>query len=131
MTQILLNKRVILTALVVSALVGMFGYITILRLKIDSLTTEHKYLTYNLRDCQSNNTHLIEKLSDQNKEIDRYKAASEERLKRNENELQKARKEAEYYRGRAGGIISRLPPSDDLCKSANDLINEEIANRDK
>lgn len=102
-------------------------YINMLRLQIDNLKTENKYLAQNYSLCQNSNKKLLDQIEEQNKEVDKFKKDAERRLKERTAELEKAKKESNYYRNRANKLISVLPdPNVSACKSAEDLINKEL-----
>lgn len=124
--------KIALLAIIAIAGIGLFSYITILRMEIQTLTTENKRLGQQYELCQKDNERLASSIKEQNAEVEKFKNAADKRLKERQQELDRVKQEAKSLKDRAAGLISVLPPRDtDLCVAANDLINEEIKRNEK
>ena len=129
---ILSNWKLLAVGLLSMTLLGMGSYISLLKSQKQTLTAEKEKVEVLLSDSQADLVKLKAEIEKQNKYIQEFKAAAEEKLKKNTELLNKARKDAEFYRRQAGDIMGRQPtPGLPLCTSAENLINSELNNAKK
>lgn len=102
-------------------------YIEFLKIKRNELMTEKRSLEVQLSISEGNVKQLGNAIDIQNSAIKKIKNDADEKQIRDQKELQKAKKVADYYKGRADDILKSVPSNpENMCLSAEDLINQEI-----
>ncbi len=123
--SLLTNKYVIIGVIVVAA--GI--YIAILKHQVSTCEEEKKILTAELAISQASVKSLQGAISEQNVAVEKFKSAADERAKKNEAEVVKAKVEAETFKKKASTILARVSPQNvTKCDAANQLFNEVIKN---
>jgi len=129
---ILGNWKLLAVGLLSMTLLGMGSYISLLKSQKQTLIAEKEKIEILLQDSQADLVKLKQAIELQNKYIEEFKTAAEEKLKKNAELLAKAKKDADFYRRQATDIMGKRPqPGIPLCTSAENLINSEIENAKK
>lgn len=114
-------------ALIVLVVV-LFWYANSQHKKTIQLHTQNAELSRALEESNASIRKLDESLIKQNAYISNLKKYSDERIKRYREDLVRIQQQNRETVTRASAIMSKQASSEDVCKSAEILINEEIAN---
>ena len=108
-----------------------FLYIKALHAENAKLETENSTLNANLKASNDSIVTLQTTITTQNKAVEDLKTAADARVQSHAVEIAAATAKADTYRNQALDILRLKPSNPDQCKSANDLINNEILKNGK
>jgi len=123
------NKSFIVVGIILAIVASEVLYIKILRSEEATLVAEKTILNNKVIDLQANVAQLKNDLEFQNKEVERFKNAADERAKQHVIELKAAQDTAAKYKKQAADLLKRQPQQNaNKCDNANQLITEELRN---
>lgn len=123
---LLQHKELIIILLLSLGIAASSGYIKILHNKNEALKSDNIVLRSNL-DASNNSIKLLQdSISQQNEAVEKLKSEADQRVQSHAIEISAANSRAQTYKEQAQNILKSIPNSQDKCKSADNLINNEI-----
>lgn len=127
LTQLLTHWKLALSGVLLATVVASGIYVKILKAKLEIRDSEIAALTLKLETSETKIKMLSDRINFQNEAIENLAKEAKERLKRHGVELNRANTNANNYKKQAEELMNRKPDATvPICKSADNLINEEL-----